>query len=139
MTEVGLTGLKYFSGHITEELLQQLQGEKAIRVYQEMSDNDSSVGALLFAIDMLVRRTPWFTVPGIDDNEDSEFLDGIKDDMSTSWMDFISEVLSMLVFGWSWFEVVWKRREGDNLKPGLSSHFDDGKIGVKKLAIRSLD
>jgi hypothetical protein len=49
------TGLKRASGIIDEEFLPALRGRKAIKVYREMSLNDPMVGALLFAIDKLIR------------------------------------------------------------------------------------
>jgi hypothetical protein len=34
------------------------------------------------------------------------------DDMSHTWDDMISEILTMLVYGWSWHEIVYKKRVG---------------------------
>ena len=111
LIELGVTGIKRTSGYIDEEFLPALRGRKAVRVYREMSANDSMVGALLFAIDKLVREVDWKVVPANQDEEAvnaSEFLESCKDDMSHSWDDFIGEVLSMLTYGWSWHEIVYK-------------------------------
>jgi hypothetical protein len=60
------------------------------------------------------------------------------DDMEHSWGDFISEVLSMLVFGWSAHEIVYKIRSGtDTTNKSYHSEYDDNKIGWRKLPIRS--
>jgi len=40
----------------------------------------------------------------------------------------------MLEYGWAYFEIVWKRRLGPFKDP--PSKYDDGKIGIRKLAIR---
>jgi hypothetical protein len=58
--------------------------------------------------------------------------------MSHTWQDFISEVLSMLIYGWSWHEIVFKRRIGPwETDPKRRSKFTDGQIGWRKLPIRS--
>ncbi|MBV5325511.1 MAG: hypothetical protein J0626_09745, partial [Rhodospirillaceae bacterium] len=72
-----------------------------------MADNDPIIGSVLFAIDMLLREVAW-KATAEDDSEKAqeyaEFADSLMEDMSITWEDFISEVLSMLVYGWSFFE-----------------------------------
>lgn len=138
--ELGRTGLEEFGGFIYEEFLPQLQGTRGIKVYREMSDNDPVVGAILFAIEMLIRQVDWKVEPASLDKMDqdmAEFLESNMDDMSETWQDMISEILSMLVFGWSFHEIVYKRRNGMKDQPDLSSKFSDGRIGWSKLPIRS--
>ena len=53
--ELGSTGLKRSAGILDEEFLPQLQGRKLIQILREMSENDPIVGALLFAMDKLLR------------------------------------------------------------------------------------
>jgi hypothetical protein len=139
--ELGVTGIKRTGGYIDEEFLPALRGRKAVKVYREMSMNDSMVGALLFAIDKLIREVDWKVVP-CDQTEENvmaaEFLESCRDDMSHSWDDFIGEVLSMLTYGWSWHEVVYKRRLGPWQKdPKKRSKHEDGLIGWRKMPIRS--
>jgi hypothetical protein len=141
MIELGVTGIKRTGGYIDEEFLPALRGRKAVQVYREMSLNDSMVGALMFAIDKLIREVDWRVTPA-DQTEESvmaqEFLESCLDDMSHSWDDFIGEVLSMLIYGWSWHEVVFKRRIGPWEKdPKKKSKYDDGLIGIRKIPIRS--
>ena len=61
--ELGTTGLKQTGGFLHEEFLRQLAGQKGMRVYREMGDNDPVVGGLLFAIDMLFRQVEWRVEP----------------------------------------------------------------------------
>ena len=137
MNEIGATGLNRQSGHIFEEFLTELQGAKGRRIFTEMSLNDPVAAGLLHAIEMPLRRARW-TVEAQTDNstdiEAAEFVESCMTDMSSTWPDFISEVLTMLVFGWSWFERVLKVRNGEDADP--PSQFTDGKIGWRKLAIR---
>jgi hypothetical protein len=58
-------------------------------------------------------------------------------DMSTTWSNTISEILTMMPYGFAWHEEVYKRREGSNRNPSLGSKYDDGRIGWKKLAGRA--
>jgi len=138
--ELGSTGLSRWGGYIQEEWLPELQGIKAIRVYKEMRDNDPIIGAILFAIKMLCRQVTWrveATGASNADREAATFLESCLYDMSMSWQDTISEILSMLVFGWSWHEIVYKRREGDNRDPSRRSKYTDHRIGWRKLPIRA--
>jgi len=139
-TELGSTGLSRWGGNIYEEWLPELQGIKAIRVYKEMQDNDPIIGAILFAIKMLCRQATWRVEAAGSSNADREaaaFLESCLGDMSVSWQDTISEILSMLVFGWSWHEIIYKRRMGDSRDPTKRSKYTDGRIGWRKLPIRA--
>jgi len=139
--ESGLTGLRRHTGYVDEEFLPQLSGYRAIQMYREMRDNDPVIGAILYAIDKLLRGVTWRVDPYSKDKKDEEmaaFVDECLHDMSTSWEDLISEILSMLVYGWSFHEVVYKIRKGPKQKnPKLRSKFDDGKIGWRKMPIRA--
>ena len=57
--EIGRIGQRRYGGVIYEEFLPELQGYKGIEAYREMADNDDIVGAILYAIEMLVRQTSW--------------------------------------------------------------------------------
>jgi hypothetical protein len=141
MVELGATGLKRSSGYLNEEFLPALKGRKAVQIYREMSDNDPIIGALLFAIDRLIRKVEWHVEPPSQDAEDkdiAEFVESCMDDMSSSWDDFISEVLTMLAYGWSYHEIVYKKRVGPWEKDGKNkSQYSDGRIGWRKMPIRS--
>lgn len=141
-TELGATGLKRWGGQVDEEFLPQLRGVRAVKVYKEMRENDPVVGAVVFAVDMLLRQVSWRTEPYSQDYGDlqaEELVKSAMDDMSHTWEDLISEVLSMLIYGWSWHEVVYKRRVGYVRNPQLRSKNNDGLIGWRKMPIRSQD
>lgn len=134
LTVHGRTGLKQYGGILAEELHLKLQGTQATKVYMEMRDNNAVIGAFLFAIKMLMRHAEW-TVESYNDSTEAEndavFLRECIDDLEHTWEDFISEIMSMLVFGHSFFEICYWRRDGTNSK------FDDGRVGWKKLEIRA--
>lgn len=266
-TEVGSSGLAQYGGFVRDEFLHQLQGDRGLKIYREMYDNDAVIGALVFAIQMLIRKVEWRVeppeaatveeiveerlaekqrlkeeqqmksmmamqppvAPGVEsgaqdgsvpqngqnpqsppasppafasplptrpvppihkplrgrepmgkkpvtkattgsafgaiaanppmgiDPESGEPLEYALDespeidenerkgmelavlietalfDMGTSWHDILSEIVTMIVFGFSFFEIIYKKRNGSNLDdPDQSSHFDDGKIGWAK-------
>lgn len=139
--ELGLTGLKRAAGYVDEEFLPELKGRKAVQIYREMGDNDAIIGTLLFALVYLLRETPWTVEPagpGAEDAKAAEFLESCMTDMSHSWSDFIAEALSCMQYGWSWHEVVFKRRIGPYEKdPKKRSQYTDGLIGWRKIPIRS--
>ena len=140
-TEVGLTGLRRSAGHIQEEFLPQLAGFRAHQMYREMRDNDPVIGAILFAVDRLVRQVSWRVEarsPKKEDQDAAHFLDTCMHDMSMSWEDLISETLSMLVFGWSFHEIVYKYRRGPAQKDSkYRSRYNDGLIGWRKMPTRA--
>lgn len=138
--EVGRTGLPYTLGRIRDEFLPDLQGSKGVRVYREMRDNDPIVGAIMFAVEMLIRGVQWRVDKGGDSKEDEQAADLVTssmDDMSMTWTDVITEALSMLPFGWAYHELVYKYRQGDSQDPTKRSKFNDGLVGWRKIPIRS--
>lgn len=141
MQQIGDTGLKRYGGYIDEEFLRQLKGKRAIRAYREMRDNDDIIGGILFVVEMLLRNVEWRTDPASDDPiavEIAEFVDSCRDDMSHSWSDFIAEVLSMLPYGFSVHEIVYKERVGPSENDGQRrSKYTDGLIGWRKMPIRA--
>ncbi len=139
---MGIVGLKTSSGFIQEEFLTALQWPQAGKVYQEMASNDAIVGGCIYLIETLIRRAKWSTKAASDDPGDVEAADFLKscmfDMQDQSWDDFISDALSMLTFGFSFHEVVYKVRRGPLEKDlKFKSNYTDGKIGWQELPIRS--
>lgn len=141
MVELGATGLRRTTGYVDEEFLAQLRGRKAVQIYREMSDNEAIIGALLFAVERLLREVDWRVEPATDDDEGkkaAEFVEQCMEDMSQTWDDTISEILTMLPYGFSWHEIVYKKRVGPwENSPTRRSKHTDGKIGWRKLPIRA--
>ena len=138
--EIGVSGIRQFSGYIQEEFLTDLQGVRGHRVYREMSDNDPIVGAILGAVDTHLRAVPWKVNQAEADTtgEYKEFVESLMEDMDSTWSDFISEALTMTIFGYSVFETVLKRRLGPKHPSSkFRSKFSDGWIGIYRLAPRA--
>ena len=141
--EVGNSGLHAFGGRVTEESLPELKGRRKFRVYERMRRDDGVIAGILSAIDLSMRSVKWGTRAYEDKKEGSSDQDKMAEehlyqcmhDMEHTWEDFISEQLLMLVYGWSWFEIVYKLRKG--LDKSVSSRYNDGRVGLRKLASRS--
>lgn len=85
--EIGRIGQRRYGGVIYEEFLHELRGKRGIEAYREMSENDDVVGAILFAIEMLVRQTDWNVEPGGDSQADidaAEFVESCMNDMQNT-------------------------------------------------------
>jgi hypothetical protein len=142
LSVLGYSGLKQSGGVIDEEFHPKLRGTFGPKVYREMSDNSSTVGAVRFVIKALVRQVEWRIEPADSSKEAeewAEFVENCLTDMSHTFEDFIAEVLSFLDYGWSYFEIVYKLRKGSTDDPTTSSQFDDGKVGWRKFGLRPQD
>lgn len=133
--EFGSTGLRRSGGTINEEFLPQLQGTKGFKVYREMRDNDPVIGAMLYAIDKVITRLEW-KIEG-EDERTAVFVEECLHDMSDSWDATLQNILSMLVYGWSFHEIVYKIRRGDTGDGKTSSRYSDNRIGWRKWPVRA--
>ncbi|MCA1592217.1 MAG: HAD family hydrolase [Acidobacteria bacterium] len=123
---LGVSGLPRYAGYVFDEWMTELQGARGRRVLREMVDNSAPIGALKFAMEMLIRQATWTIAPGTDDDEgkaDAQLVEEALHDMETSFEDTLADILTMFDYGWSLFETPYKRRDGKN------SRYDDGKIG----------
>jgi len=133
------SGLDRWGGNIQEEWLRELRGRQGVLVYQEMSDNEPTIGGLFFAIRNLIRNLDWSMSMQEEDQELDErgvFIEECLQDMEVSWDDIIDEVLSFFEFGWAAQEILWKVRRGpDQDDKRLTSQFTDGRIGWRNLPL----
>lgn len=124
-----------------EEFHPDLQGLRGVQAYTEMVDNDATIGGVWFAIEMLMRNTKFQIEPGGDtakDKEAAEFVESCMNDMEQTWAETLSEILSFMIYGWSYHEVCYKRRMGKTTTIHKSK-YSDGLIGWRKLPIRGQD
>lgn len=139
--QLGTTGLRRYGPYVYEEFLPELRWPFAGKIYQEMADNDPVIGAILYLAEMLIRGTSWNVEPASRSKEDieaAEFLESCMHDMDTSWANTICEILSMLTYGFSFHEEVYKVRRGPDEKNGrYKSKYSDGRIGWRRLPVRA--
>ena len=137
MSEIGTSGLKVSSGIIYEEARRELRWPDCIKTYKEMR-KDTTISAAIKAYELMISRVKW-DVEACEDATDqqklrAEYIESVMHDMEGSWFQFIKEVVSYLTFGYAVIEKVPKRRRYSN-----GSKYNDGFVGLRKLAPRSQD
>lgn len=137
--EIGVSGVLRTRGvgYVYEEWLLDLATYRQKQIYREMRDNDAVIGALFFALEMILRKAEWHVeaADGDKDGKYAQFIEECMQDMSHTWEDFIAECVNMFAFGYSLFETVYKRRMGPDGKS--ASKYKDGLIGWRKQAPRA--
>lgn len=139
--EMGASGLRQFSGYVREEFLRDLTGWRGLRKFREMRDNDPVIGGMFFAVERLLMGVDFTIEPGDaakpEDIEAAAFVNSCISDTEQSWLEFISEVLTFLQYGYSVHEIVYKKRNGQTNDPKTRSKYNDGMIGWRKFAGRA--
>lgn len=140
--ELGNTGLDKWGRDIYEEFLPNLRWPRAGKIYKEMSSNDPVITAILLCSRQLIRGVSWKVVTASqskNDLEAAEFLESCMGDMSTAWSGMIDDIITYFEYGWSYHELVYKKRLGPSRDSTTNSKYDDGRIGWRKIAGRSQD
>lgn len=110
----------------TQDSIIELRGAEGMKRLRVMSENDPTVGAILLGITMLTRGARW-SFKAADDTsqaqEAADFMQSVMDGMESTFEDFLDDAMTMLIYGFSLFEIVMMRRS-------------DGFIGLRKLAPR---
>ena len=141
--EIGYSGAQTRFGQIrSDEFIQELKGQRGIKKYREMRDNDATIGAVMYATEQILRDVPRIVEPSDKKNEKAvemaEWLETVFDDMEHSLDDHISEALSSLTYGFALFEPVYKIRGGPKfVDVKRKSKYTDGYYGLRKLASRA--
>jgi len=115
--ELGAPGTIFFSGIMTgEEYNTDLQGEKALIVYDKMRRSDGQVKGALLACELPLRTAHWEVAPASDSTDDKRIAQYVQDNlmegMLVTWDDFLHHILIMLWAGFSVFEKVWELEDG---------------------------
>lgn len=136
--EMGSLGVRIFDGISTEELKRELQFPYAVRTYKEMTYHPA-IAAPLTLYGILLNDVKFKVVEpekaSEEEKEQAKFVKECLNDLDgQDFNDFVQDAISAQIFGFSIVEKVYRRRLKAN-----GSKFNDGKIGIKKLAHRSQD
>lgn len=104
----------------------ELRGAAALRTFEHMQ-SDSIIGTFMYFMRMTFRAKEWNVEPFDESAEaraDADFIQDSLDGMTSKFNSVVSEALSMVVYGFSVFEIVYKLN-------------DDGKIVWRKFAPRA--
>jgi hypothetical protein len=140
---LGDYGFTQYGGIIYDEVDPRLQGQRWHRTVAAML-NDAVLSGALFATELLIRQAEWNLDPAEGDEinakkagDVADFVETCLDDMRAPLTDTMAQVLSFLPYGFSLFELVYKRRNGD--RGDQPSAYEDGRIGWDEWAPRSQD
>lgn len=137
LKEVGISGLKVSSGEILQEQQRVFRFPHLLRIVDEMRSNPV-VGAGINVYKFSMSRKQWTCEAKETDSkitkERAKLIETMMHDMEDSWETFIQSVLPYLEYGFDIHEIVPYRRLKRN-----GSLYNDGLVGIKKLAIRNQD
>lgn len=108
-------------------------------LYDEMVRNDSLIGgynnlveSFATSEDFIVNASEYDT-----DEKYKKFVESVFSDMEDTFQSYMKDWLTFTVYGFSLAEIVPKKRLGNNPNnPKKHSKFNDGLIGLRKLASR---
>lgn len=133
--ESGYLGLNIFDGVTKDELKKELNFPRSIETFKQMSYH-STVNAALTLYANLIGKVKWKFLPPQDATEEekrqAQIINEMMHDMDQPWGEFINDVMSAQVFGFSIHEKVFRRRLRES-----GSKYNDGLISWKKLPIRN--
>jgi len=136
-TEVGYNGLSVINGRVLEECNYELQWPWCVKTFKDMA-KDGTIAPSIDYVQTKIGKVPWSVKApkGYEAELENEvlFLQTVMRDMDHSWLSFIKEASSFVHLGFCIHEIVPRKR----LKI-RGSRFNDGFIGIKKLALRSQD
>jgi hypothetical protein len=135
--EYGSVGLRQINGHILEESRKELRFPESLKTFRKMG-NDATIASALSLFEMMIERVNWDVdigeTPSPEMVAKGQFLKECLNDMEHSWRDFIREVTSIMTYGFSVHEKVFRKR-----RHSFGSKYNDNKIGIRKLPIRAQD
>lgn len=137
LSEVGYNGLNISAGQVIEELKRELQFPRSVITYKQMSYDSTIAAALSYYEHMMLKAKFTFKphpLANETEKEYAKFMEECISDMTHSWQDFVQEVSSMNTYGFCVNEIVLRKRLFSK-----GSNYNDGKIGIEKLPIRSQD
>lgn len=125
--EIGDASLM-FNGIIAgQEYNPKLQGTRRIAQYDEMRLGDAHVAASLKVVKLPLLSANWYIQPASEKREDKQIAEFIEDQLfnegTRTWQETLTNILLHLDYGVMPFEKIYQ-------------FTDDGKIGLRKLAVR---
>ncbi len=105
---IGASGTQLFSGYFTEEYLVQLRGRKGAKVFDEIRRSETQVAMLLNAVMNPIKSGTWEfeAAPDVPNGEAHKSLIEFCAKEAIDWETHLHEALTMLIFGYSLFEVI---------------------------------
>ena len=137
LSEIGYNGLHISNSQILEEIKRELQFPTSVITYKQMTYDSMISAALNYFEQMMLKAKFTFKPHELADETQKEYAKFMTEcigDMEHSWQDFIQEVSSMNTYGFCVNEIILRKRLRSK-----GSKYNDGKIGIRKLPVRSQD
>lgn len=135
--ESGYSGLTVLGGQVFEDCQWELRWPQAGETFKKMA-KDGAIAPALELVEMMIARVPWSVkIPeGYEDQlkDKAVFMQQVLEDMEHDFMSAIRQAVTFNRYGFSILEKVYRYRTKEN-----GSKYNDGLIGIKKLASRSAD
>ncbi|WP_425005782.1 phage portal protein family protein [Mycolicibacterium sp. S3B2] len=116
--ELGDSGVQIFRGVISsDEYRPELRGRNAMKVYEEMRRGDATVHAGLMAVKYPIISVPWNVESGGEEDVDQQAKDLVDYNLKEiiNWRETLTEMLTMLDFGFYVAELVFDWRTVDGV------------------------
>lgn len=137
LQEQGFVGLRTSNGRLFPEVNTAFNYPHFNKTVNEIRHNPT-VGSAMNVYRMFISRVNWRVEAHKDandiDKQRAAIVNTMMDDMEGSWKSFIEEVIPYMEYGFGIHEKVLRRRLYRN-----GSSYNDGLIGIKKLAPRNQD
>lgn len=142
--ELGISGLKQFSGYVEEAYSRELRWPTVSPLYARLRRSDPEVSVVRNIFTSLARKLSirWDlpSDPTDGDLAAQEFAETIFDDIDGGLNTFLETLSGNVPFlGWGWWEVLpgyrnpaWRPPGGDSWR----SQYSDNRIGIRRLAWR---
>lgn len=135
--ETGFNGLRVLGGEILEECSHELRWPQAIKTFKRM-EKDGAIAPALAYVEMMISRVDWTVkIPeGYEEElkDKAIFMRQVMGDMEHDFKSFIKQAVSFNRYGFAPVEKVYRQRYKNK-----GSQYDDGLVGIRKLALRSQD
>lgn len=103
----------------------------------DMAESSPTTSSFLWTVRQVANQSKWRFNGKIDNDPRTEFLNGVFfRDMNKSWNGFLTCAMTMIIHGYSIFEIVHKLRMGQNKEKKLRSIYNDGKVGLRTIGFR---
>lgn len=116
--EIGTSGTEIYSGYLNEEYLRELQGKDWADKIDQMRRSDGNVIMTLRALKLPLKSSNWF-IQAKDDSEMAKMQKrlvekAVFEDTGRSFTKTLGEILTMIDFGYSLFDITFRPKIHDN-------------------------
>lgn len=124
-----------------DDINKALSGVKGLKQFEQM-ETDDKISGFLRLVFMVLLKPKWTSKPSDPNSQkakdNAEFLTECKKDLQHGFANFLEESFTLLIYGFSFFEVVYKIRGGSQ-NPDIKkrSKYADGKIGWRDFGVRN--